>query len=49
MREVMEVMGHSQMSLTSDTYSHVDVAAGKGTASRMDQALLGEMDGSGTV
>jgi integrase len=23
MREVMEVLGHSQMSLTSDTYTHV--------------------------
>ena len=36
MREVMEVLGHSQMSLTSDTYSHVYEAAGKANAERMN-------------
>jgi integrase len=39
MREVMEVLGHSQMSLTSDTYSHVFEASGKANAERMNNIL----------
>lgn len=39
MREVMEVLGHSQMSLTSDTYSHVYDEAGKVNAERMNSVL----------
>jgi integrase len=40
MREVMEVLGHSQMSLTSDTYSHLYDEARKASADRMDKALM---------
>lgn len=40
MREIMEVLGHSQMSLTADTYSHVYDAAGRANADRMDKVLL---------
>ncbi|MGA7733398.1 MAG: hypothetical protein WCD37_19220 [Chloroflexia bacterium] len=36
----MEVLGHSQMSLTSDTYSHVYEAAGKAIAQRMNRVLV---------
>lgn len=39
MRVVMDVLGHSQMSITSDTYSHVLPALQKEAAERMDAAL----------
>jgi len=38
-RVVMEVLGHSQIALTMNTYSHVIPAAMKGAASRLDAAL----------
>jgi integrase len=40
MRDVMEILGHSQMSTTSDRYSHVVPELQREAASRMD-ALLG--------
>lgn len=42
MREVMGVLGHSQMSLTSDTYSHLYDESRKASADRMDKALMGD-------
>ncbi len=39
MREIMQVLGHSQMSLTSDTYSHIYDDAGKMNAERMNSVL----------
>ena len=38
-RVVMDVLGHSQIALTMNTYSHVIPAAMKGAASRLDAAL----------
>ena len=38
-RVVMEVLGHSQMRTTTDTYSHVMPALGKDAAERMGKAL----------
>ena len=38
-RVVMEVLGHSQMRTTTDTYSHVMPALGKDAADRMGHAL----------
>ncbi|WP_138758363.1 tyrosine-type recombinase/integrase [Modestobacter altitudinis] len=38
-RVVMEVLGHSQMRTTTDTYSHVMPALGKDAADRMGRAL----------
>ena len=38
-RDVMEVLGHSQISLTMDTYSHVMPPALRNAASRMDEVL----------
>jgi integrase len=35
----MEVLGHSQMRMTTDTYSHVMPALGRDAADRMDNAL----------
>ena len=42
-RVVMETLGHSQISLTMNTYSHVVPQLGRAAAERMDEALgLGE-------
>jgi integrase len=41
LREIMEMLGHDQMSLTSDIYNHVYEAAGKANVDRMDKMLLG--------
>jgi len=41
MRVVMETLGHSQMSLTADTYSHVLPAMQRVAADRMDDILPG--------
>jgi integrase len=38
-RVVMETLGHSQISLTLNTYSHVIPALGREAASRMDEVL----------
>lgn len=43
-RVVMEVLGHSQITLTLDTYSHVMPSLGRDAADRMD-ALLGGAPG----
>jgi integrase len=39
-RVVMELLGHSQISLTMDTYSHVILAATREAAEKME-AILG--------
>jgi integrase len=36
----MEILGHSQISLTADTYSHLSMAMQEDAAAKMD-ALLG--------
>jgi integrase len=41
-RVVMETLGHSQVSLTLNTYSHVLPALQQDAARRMDVALSGE-------
>ena len=38
-RVIMEVLGHSQISLTMDTYSHVLPALQREAAEQMDKAL----------
>jgi integrase len=38
-RVVMEILGHSQISLTMNTYSHVSPTLQKEAASRMDELL----------
>ena len=38
-RVVMEVLGHSQISLTMNTYAHVTPALGRSAAERMDELL----------
>ena len=38
-RVVMETLGHSQISLTLNTYSHVIPALGREAAERMDEVL----------
>ena len=38
-RVVMETLGHSQISLTMNTYSHVMPALGREAAERMDELL----------
>lgn len=38
-RVVMEVLGHSQVTLTLDTYSHVMPSLGREAASRMNELL----------
>jgi integrase len=43
-RVVMEILGHSQISLTMNTYSHVIPELGHDAAQRMDD-LLGGHDG----
>lgn len=40
-RVVMEILGHSQIALTLDTYSHVLPALGREAADRMDAVLTG--------
>ena len=40
LRVVKEMLGHSQISLTADTYAHVVPALQKEAASKMDDALL---------
>jgi integrase len=40
LRVVKEMLGHSQISLTADTYAHVVPALQKDAADRMDQALM---------
>ena len=44
-RVVMDVLGHSQISLTMNTYSHVMPAALEQAAGRMDAILRGEETG----
>lgn len=39
MREIMEILGHSQMSMTSDTYTHIYNEQGKANAERMNTLL----------
>ena len=41
----MEVLGHSQISLTMNTYSHVVPELKKDAADRMDQAFVGPLTG----
>ena len=43
-RVVMEVLGHSQISLTMNTYAHVMPAAQKEAAARMDAIFKGTAD-----
>jgi len=38
-RVVMETLGHSQISLTMNTYSHVVPSLGRAAADRMDELL----------
>ena len=38
-RVVMEVLGHSQISLTMNTYAHVTPALGRSAAERMDELI----------
>ena len=38
-RVVMETLGHSEISLTLNTYSHVMPSVGREAAERMDQLL----------
>jgi len=38
-RVVMETLGHSQISLTLNTYSHVSPALGRAAAERMNDLL----------
>jgi integrase len=40
MRTVMEVLGHSTMTLTANTYSHLFTDARREAAEAMDRALL---------
>jgi integrase len=43
-RVVMEVLGHSQISLTMNTYTHVAPQLSREAANRMGDALWGEAD-----
>jgi integrase len=47
-RVVMETLGHSQISLTLNTYSHVIPALGRAAAEQMDAVLAARSDGSAT-
>jgi integrase len=38
-REIMEILGHSQIGITMNLYSHVMPEMLRGAASRMDAAL----------
>ena len=40
-RTIMEILGHSQISLTLNTYTHVSPALQQDAALRMDRALRG--------
>ena len=40
-RDLMEILGHSQISLTMNTYTHVMYPALQEAASRMDSILTG--------
>jgi integrase len=40
-RVVMELLGHSQMRTTTDTYSHVMPAPAKGAADKLSETLWG--------
>ena len=37
----MEILGHSQLSTTTDVYSHVDIEILEEAAKQMDAALTG--------
>lgn len=39
MRQVMELLGHSDIRLTANTYAHVAPVVARDPANRMDQAL----------
>lgn len=39
MREIMEILGHSQVSMTSDTYTHFYNEQGRANAERMNSLL----------
>jgi site-specific recombinase XerD len=41
-RTVMELLGHSQISLTLGTYSHVTPALGRSAAVNMDELVTAE-------
>ncbi|HEX8510354.1 MAG TPA: tyrosine-type recombinase/integrase [Propionibacteriaceae bacterium] len=41
-RTIMETLGHSQISITMNTYSHVDPAVSREAANLMESALWGE-------
>jgi integrase len=43
-RVVMEIMGHSQVSITLNTYSHADTTLTQVAADRMGEALWPEGD-----
>jgi integrase len=43
-RVVMEILGHSQISLTMNTYSHVVPTLQKDAANRMDEMLSWERE-----
>ena len=43
LRTVMEVLGHSSITLTANTYSHVGKAAMKEAAAKMDAAIGGNV------
>ncbi len=40
---VQEILGHSQISLTADTYGHLTKKLAVEAAERMEQALTGEL------
>ena len=44
----METLGHSQISLTLNTYSHVIPALGRVAAEQMDAVLAARSEGSAT-
>jgi integrase len=41
-RVVMEILGHSQINVTMNTYSHVLPALQRDAAARLDELLTGE-------
>lgn len=44
-RVVMEILGHSQINVTMNTYSHVIPALQRDAAARLDELLMGEANG----
>jgi integrase len=48
-RVVMQTLGHSQISITLNTYSHVSPELSRDAASRMDTLLAGSRDASQTA